>query len=111
MDSHIPPVDDHSRDRVHPIYDPTDVFECKYELDSLASFLKLSWLYYERTKELNFVTPTWLKAITAVLRVIDEQSEPTFDPVFGEAKVPHYHFQRNTNIGTETLSLGKFFEM
>ena len=81
-------------DRVHPIYDPTDVFECKYELDSLASFLKLSWLYYERTKELNFVTPTWLKAITLVLRVIDEQSEPTFDPVIGEAKVPHYHVSK-----------------
>ena len=105
LDSHIPPVNDHADDRVHPIYDPTDVFECKYELDSLASFLKLSWLYYHTTEELDFVTPTWLKAIALVLQVVEEQSEPTFDPNTGEAKPSYYGFQRYTNIGTETLPL------
>jgi uncharacterized protein len=107
LDSHIPPVIDHSEDKVHPIYDPTDVFECKYELDSLASFLKLSWLYYDKTGELNFVTPTWLKAISLVLKVVEEQSEPTFDPITGEAKTSRYGFRRYTNIGTETLPLGR----
>ena len=110
LDSHIPPVNDHSDDKVHPIYDPTDVFECKYELDSLASFLKLSWLYYDKTADLSFVTPTWLKAISLVLQVVEEQSEPTFDPITGEAKFPRYVFQRYTNIGTETLPLGTINE-
>jgi len=105
-DSHIPPVDDHGGDKVYPVYDPTEVFECKYELDSLASFLKLSWIYYEKTDRLDFVTDTWLKAVALVLKVLEEQSEPTFDPRTGLAKRPKYAFQRNTNIGTETLNLG-----
>jgi len=105
IDSHIPGVSDHIEDKVHPIYDPTDVFECKYELDSLASFLKLSWLYYDKTDQLDFITPNWLKAVAQVLKVIEEQSEPTFNTVTRQANLPHYLFQRNTNIGTETLAL------
>jgi len=105
IDSHIPGVSDHISDRVHPIYDPTDVFECKYELDSLASFLKLSWLYYDNTDQLDFITPNWLTAVALVLRVIEEQSEPTFNPLTRVANIPYYLFQRNTNIGTETLAL------
>ena len=105
VDSHIPPISDHMKDRVHPIYDPSDVFECKYELDSLASFLKLSWVYYNKTEDLNFITPTWLQAVALVLTVIEQQNEPTFDPATGEALFPHYAFQRWTNIGTETLAL------
>lgn len=106
LDSHIPPVNDHDKDKVHPIYDPTDVFECKYELDSLASFLKLSWLYYDRTDDLSFLTETWLEAVSLVLKVVEEQMEPTFDSKTGDAKVARYVFQRWTNIGTETLALG-----
>lgn len=82
------------------------MFECKYELDSLASFLKLSWLYYDKLDQLDFITPTWLKAVTLVLKVIEEQSEPTFNPITRQANFPHYLFQRNTNIGSETLALG-----
>jgi meiotically up-regulated gene 157 (Mug157) protein len=33
-----------------PPYDPSKVFDCKWELDSLASFLQISVAYYERTK-------------------------------------------------------------
>jgi uncharacterized protein len=111
VDSHIPPVSEHTGDRVHPIYNPSNVFECKYELDSLASFLKLSRLYYESTGELNFITPTWLKAVALTLKVIEDQSAPTFDPVSGEAKLAMYRFQRYTNLGTETLPLGIVSQM
>jgi len=107
VDSRIPPVSDHSSDKVHPIYDPTDVFECKYELDSLASFLKLSWLYYTKTKDLSFVTATWLKAAALILKVMEEQSEPTFDQMTGATKFSYYMFQRTTQIGSETLALGR----
>jgi len=106
IDSHIPPISDHISDKVHPIYDPTDVFECKYELDSLASFLKLSWLYYNNTDDLSFVTTTWLKAVEVALRVMEEQSEPTFDQITGYAKQSYYRFQRTTQIGSETLAIG-----
>ena len=105
-DSHIPPVIDHQTDRVHPLYDPTDVFECKYELDSLASFLKLSRLYHEKTGDLTFITSTWLRAVALIIGVLEQQSEPTFDPVAGEVKINQYSFQRTTNLGTETLPLG-----
>ena len=107
IDSHIPYVDDHGSDRVHPHYDPTEIFECKYELDSLASFLKLSRVYYEETGQLEFITSAWLKAVTLVLKVLEEQSEPSFDPLTGKINRVRYRFQRNTNIGTETLILGE----
>jgi len=99
-------LDEHGGDKVYPVYDPTEVFECKYELDSLASFLKLSWLYYEKTNRLDFVTGTWIKAVTSVLKVLEEQSLPTFDPASGLAYKPKYGFLRWTNAGTETLSIG-----
>jgi len=108
LDSHIPPVLDHDKDKVYPPYDPTDVFECKYELDSLASFLKLSWLYYDRMDDVSFVTPMWLDAISSVMKVIEQQMEPTFDPTTREAKHARYSFQRLTSIGSETLALGLF---
>jgi uncharacterized protein len=109
VDSHIPPVSDHIEDRVHPIYDPSDVFECKYELDSLASFLKLSWVYYSKTGDTTFITSTWLQAVSFVLTVVEQQHQPTFDPDTGEVLFPHYSFQRWTNIGTETLALSRSF--
>ncbi|KAK6434926.1 hypothetical protein LTR95_008889 [Oleoguttula sp. CCFEE 5521] len=92
-------------DAVHPAYEPSQVFECKYELDSLAHFLSLANQYFNHTGSTSFITSRWLHAVNSLLEVLDEQSRSTFDSETGEFVQQTYRFQRNTNTGTETLSL------
>ncbi|KAH7035506.1 uncharacterized protein B0I36DRAFT_285806 [Microdochium trichocladiopsis] len=92
-------------DDVHPVYDPNFVFECKYELDSIAHFLALGNDFFEHTGSTEFLTDRWFAALDTVLDVIDEQSMPTFDPTSGSFRKNQYTFQRRTNLGTETLNL------
>jgi meiotically up-regulated gene 157 (Mug157) protein len=102
--SGLDPSSNGQDDSVHPTYDPDVVFECKYEIDSLASFLSLADQYYASTGDASFITPKWLSAVQTVLDVIEEQSVGTFS-ASGEPNDMTYTFQRQTNIGTETLSL------
>ncbi|KAL2267752.1 hypothetical protein VTJ83DRAFT_5029 [Remersonia thermophila] len=104
--SGLPPTSNGQDDAVHPIYDPTAVFECKYELDSLAHFLALGNDFYAQTGSTEFLTPRWHKALGRVLAVLEEQSQSTFDTVTGSYRKNAYTFQRTTTTGTETLSLG-----
>ncbi|KAH8594479.1 hypothetical protein B0O99DRAFT_545542 [Bisporella sp. PMI_857] len=92
-------------DYVHPAYEPSFVFECKYELDSLAHFLALGNTFYNHTKSLDFLTPRWYKALDTLLVVLDQQSQSTFDPETSRFTRNTYTFSRNTNQGTETLPL------
>ncbi|KAM3536106.1 hypothetical protein MY4038_000572 [Beauveria bassiana] len=91
-------------DVVYPAYEPSAVFECKYELDSLAHFLKIGNDFYEHTGSFDFVNKRWLSAVDAVLSVLEEQSKPTFNDD-GDYIRNEYTFQRKTNTGTETLNL------
>ncbi|KAM0668052.1 hypothetical protein ACQRIT_000551 [Beauveria bassiana] len=91
-------------DVVYPAYEPSAVFECKYELDSLAHFLKIGNDFYEHTGSSDFVNKRWLSAVDAVLSVLEEQSKPTFNDD-GDYVRNEYTFQRKTNTGTETLNL------
>lgn len=93
-------------DYVHPMYEPSFVFECKYELDSLAAFLALGNQFYQHTHSTAFLTPRWYAALDRVLMLLDRQSEPTFDPASGRFDRNEYTFQRHTDTGTETLNLG-----
>lgn len=93
-------------DTVHPLFEPSFVFECKYELDSLAHFLALGNQFYNHTQSTAFLTPRWLTALDTVLKVLDKQSEPTFDTDTGRFRKTEYRFRRNTDAGTETLNLG-----
>ncbi|OAX85154.1 hypothetical protein ACJ72_00456 [Emergomyces africanus] len=101
----LKPIPSTQKDTVHPAYDKSVVFECKYELDSLAHFLALSNRFYAETKSTEFISHKWYRAVQAVLRVIQEQSEPTFAED-GQYDRNEYTFYRWTDVGTETLNLG-----
>ncbi|KAI0006791.1 glycoside hydrolase family 125 protein [Xylariaceae sp. FL0662B] len=103
--SGLPVTNNGQDDNVHPTYEPTFVFECKYELDSLAHFLALSNDFNDHTGSKEFMTPRWYLALETVLDVLEQQSQPTFDPETGRFWRNEYTFSRNTNTGTETLNL------
>lgn len=92
-------------DVVHPAYEPSSVFECKYELDSLAHFLTLANDFHDHTGSTEFLTPRWYVALETVLAVLEQQSQSTFDPETGRYRRNQYTFSRRTNTGTETLNL------
>lgn len=91
-------------DQVYPRVNLRTVFECKYEIDSLASFLALSNDYFEITGDTSFVTVSWIKALSKVMRTISEQMISTFDSR-GRREHSYYTFQRTSDTGTETLNL------
>ncbi|KAI9067554.1 glycoside hydrolase family 125 protein [Trametes sanguinea] len=64
---------------VNPPVNNQTVFECKYEIDSLCGFLKLSRSYYQATKDSSFMNSNWFAAVDQIFRVIWEQSQSTFD--------------------------------
>ncbi|CAJ2512238.1 Uu.00g052530.m01.CDS01 [Anthostomella pinea] len=92
-------------DMVHPVYEPSFVFECKYELDSLAHFLALSNDFHDHTGATEYMTPRWFLALETLLNVLEQQSQSTFDPETGRYRRNEYTFSRSTNTGTETLNL------
>jgi uncharacterized protein len=62
---------------VTPGMDKT-VYQCKWEIDSLASFLRLSWGYWNATNgDQVMVTDQWLSAVQKIMTVLDQQSRPT----------------------------------
>lgn len=105
-----PPPESHvkhgpsSVDAVTPRPNWKQVFECKWELDSLASFLTLSNEYYKYTGDTSFINDLWLRAFHFVLSVLKRQTSPTFDED-GNVLPFYYTFQRDTRIGSETLPL------
>lgn len=98
------PSENGQDDTVHPAYDQSVVFECKYELDSLANFLSLGNQFFNSTGSTKYMTKRWYTAIKTVLKTLDEQSQPTFDSK-GQYQDNEYTFSRQTDLGTETLNL------
>ncbi|KAK2593491.1 hypothetical protein QQS21_008807 [Conoideocrella luteorostrata] len=103
--SNLPITSNGQDDIVHPIYEPNSIFECKYELDSLAHFLALANDFYEHTGSTGFLNDRWFLAVEALIHVLERQSRPTFDPETNGFLKNEYTFQRWTNVGTETLNL------
>ncbi len=103
--SDLPITSNGQDDVVHPAYEPSAVFECKYELDSLAHFLALANDFYDHTASIDFLNDRWFLAVDTLLEVLEHQSQPTFDPETGRYRRNDYTFQRSTNTGTETLNL------
>ncbi|PVH96711.1 glycoside hydrolase family 125 protein [Periconia macrospinosa] len=106
VESTIPPAKNGAADRdvVFPGYDESKVFECKYELDSLAAFLEVSENYYKATEDLAFFSKfKWTQAIEAILKVAEDQMTPTYAPDGAVLPQP-YTFVRYTTRATETLA-------
>jgi meiotically up-regulated gene 157 (Mug157) protein len=82
------------------------VFEGKYELDSLAAFLKLSRSVYSESSTL-FKTQSddliiWLDAVTKTIATIKEQQKST-DEDNAQSSGPAYLFKRYTDVASDTL--------
>ncbi|KAI0177958.1 hypothetical protein BJ166DRAFT_561408 [Pestalotiopsis sp. NC0098] len=103
--SGLPVSQNGQNDIVHPVYDPSAVFECKYELDSLAHFLALGNNFHEHTGTTDHLNGRWFVALRILMNVLEQQSQPTFDPETGRYWRNDYTFQRQTDTGTETLNL------
>ena len=104
--SGLSPLDSSGGDTVSPVYDSNVVFECKYELDSLAHFLKLGNEFFAHTQSTAFLTERWYLALASVMEVLEQQSLPTFNETTGAHLSNEYRFRRQTTVGTETLNLG-----
>lgn len=95
-----------SIDNVTPTPPWQIVFECKWELDSLASFLTLTNEYIENSNDFTlFKNEDFINALKTIAKLLKRESSPTFDEN-GRVLPFYYSFRRNTNIGSETLPLG-----
>lgn len=91
-------------DTVNPPYDPNVVFECKYELDSLAAFLQLSYDYYSGTADAAFFARFgWAAAVSTILQVARDMMKGTYAPD-GQVQKPAYTWLRDATSATEVVS-------
>ncbi|KAG2214619.1 hypothetical protein INT46_008164 [Mucor plumbeus] len=82
------------------------VFEKKWEIDSLASFMSLSYQYWSQTGDDSFVNNTiWVDAVENILNTIKLQQDPTFNITSGEALDTDYLFFQTADRPTETQFL------
>ncbi|KAF1963740.1 hypothetical protein CC80DRAFT_397003 [Byssothecium circinans] len=69
-ESGIPHRSSANSDTITPSYDYMHVFSCNWELDSVASFLQLSYDYYDKTGDWEFFAKfDWVKAVKKVLEI------------------------------------------
>lgn len=87
-----------------PAYDPSKVFDCKWELDSLASFLQASVAYWEHTHDLAFFARyNWIDAVAAAVEAAGAMRLGTYDED-GHVLPSAWTFTGWTNRGSETLT-------
>jgi uncharacterized protein len=91
-------------DQVFPPYSNQSVFECKYELDSLAAFLQVSHDYYTTTNDISFFSQfQWLPTIQTILTTVYNLTNGTYD-AGGRVLDQPYTWERLTTSSTETLA-------
>lgn len=79
------------------------IFEGKYELDSLMSFLKVSYWHYRYSGDKavkKFANSAWLAAVASVLKTVN-----TMQIDDGQTENPPYTFERNSLNSLDTLPL------
>lgn len=98
------PNDAGSGAHIFPPYSNSSVFECKWELDSFASFLQLSTDYYRATGDLDFFGKFhWVETVQVILEVAQNMTTPTYGPDGAVLQSP-YMYSRMTDRATETFS-------
>jgi meiotically up-regulated gene 157 (Mug157) protein len=105
-ESGIPPTHNaaYSQNHPNPPYDPKLVFDCKWELDSLASFLQVSAAYYRRTGDLDFFGKySWVEAVEAAVDASAAMRLGTYDEE-GHVLPSAWTFTGWTDRGSETLT-------
>jgi uncharacterized protein len=105
-ESGVPPTHNgaYNLNRPFPSYDPAKVFDCKWELDSLASFLQVSSAYYQRTGDLKFFQKyNWIPAVKAAIDAAGAMRLGTYSKD-GKVEASAWTFTGYTNRGSETLT-------
>jgi meiotically up-regulated gene 157 (Mug157) protein len=102
----VPPTTNGAYHQNHPKppYDPLFVFDCKWELDSLASFLQISTAYYQRTSDLDFFQKyNWVSAVEAAVDAAGAMRLGTYAKD-GKVEKSAWTFTGWTTRGSETLT-------
>ncbi|KAJ4397207.1 hypothetical protein N0V93_001431 [Gnomoniopsis smithogilvyi] len=105
-ESGIPPTTNgaYKLNNPRPAYDPSKVFDCKWELDSLASFLQVSVGYWTHTHDLAFFARyNWIEAVKAAVDAAAAMRIGTYDEE-GRVLPSAWTFTGWTNRGSETLT-------
>jgi uncharacterized protein len=91
-------------DVVFPDVTNTTVFECKYELDSLAAFLEVSYNYYNATEDLDFFNRfQWVDTVQTIMNTVLGLTNGTYGPD-GRVLDQPYTWNRTANSATESVS-------
>lgn len=87
------------------IFDISIVFERKFEIDSLAAFLRLSNEYFSSSRSTDFVDLRWLEAYELIVKVINRQRKSFADEDADSGA--SYTFSREASEPYDTLSHGR----
>jgi meiotically up-regulated gene 157 (Mug157) protein len=87
-----------------PGYDQRKTFDCKWELDSLASFLQISSEYYNATRDLGpFKKYRWVETVEVILHAANAMRTATYTSD-GHIAQSGYTMTGHTDRATETTS-------
>ena len=105
LESGLPPTQNQALpDDFTPPVANTTVFECKYELDSLAAFLEISTNYFQVTGDIEFFGKfNWVSAVQKIIDTTEALLVGTYANNGSVNEVP-YTWMRTTTSATETLS-------
>ncbi|KAL1864945.1 hypothetical protein VTK73DRAFT_5591 [Phialemonium thermophilum] len=104
VESGLKPTSNLAQNNPQPPFNSLQVYDCKWELDSLASFLQISSAYYSATGDLEFFSRyRWVEAVAEAVKAAGDMRRGTYDTV-GRVQPSAYTFTGWTNRGSETLT-------